>query len=1089
LPEGTDRKMSFVQLARKYLSELQHEWEIANRSKQATPELSYRPVLDKFFRNLASSINPEIEQVFEPKAQRKSGRPDWRFHNSKSLGVYGYIDSKGFDPKDPLNDKSHVEQIKKYLKLGSRVALTDGVDFHFYDPQSSSATRISLTDKPIRLKDWGSLPINPLFERQIRVFFKDAAARKVSEEVLIEDVALRAQFLSKDILELADLDPKAGTTSAEKKTIRALRELKRILEEHHDDNLRSAKMFSDFVAQVLAFGLVYAHRVVARSVPTPTLRYEKIQLFWSNAVQGKGPDHLRPFVALVKILKDELDAVGPIGTWYQDILLLLSHIDLDEEQQNEPDYHKLFELFFEKFDPQTRFDYGAFYTPKHLVKFVVNLANAVVEERFESRSLYETGNKLIDPCSGTGTFIEELLNYNPDRSHLPTIAGFEVLPAPYALSYYRMSMIKGKGGFPKNTSILLTNTLSDELEKTAKTSTASNLLTVEQDNARKIAKPPITLIIGNPPSSDSPPVLPNKENFKLIQELLDDFRPPAEDRVGRQNIQKQTQNAFVMFLRWTCGKLQVSTPSVMALVLPSSLAEHASYAYVRKWLYEHFNQLWILDLDTDRRRGVSSDSLFKTLQGRLLLCGLKTDGSGRLPELHYATIADYDLNDKIEYLEKDLNAKQLLKLFSAFDPDVKDYSLRPGRKAGASLYDRFWPLYPEASTPKDGERYVFERHCSCVKMAPTALLVHEDKDLLLRRCRDVGQASTDLPEVLGKWFKGQKKPPSQNKITDSVRHALKESCKTSSHVSRYAFRPFLTVYAVLSEKVFYELSRQKNSGTRMRPEIKAAYDDRKTIGIAVAPATRDIGETLHRFSSFCWDLPDNELCTRGNAHVFCNQFPEYKKASWDPKPKDNIHSGLSETLAKSLGLKKDEARDLLVYYAYAVLCSESYMEKFSSQLFTVAKSSNRLRIPMTADRRLFRKIADKGRELADLENPDNDFISPGMKGQAELFPGPFRLNAFKLSVSDGAISLISDGGVAATVTGLPKVTLELKIAGNEVVSTWLKWHSYAYTRKEFDKEAFMGLLSLASKIEKQVEVIGEIDSSVMELVSDKDKLL
>src|SRR5213080_900825 len=94
--------MSFETLAKRYLTDLQKEMDQARITEAFTPELSYRPVLNDFFRGIARLIDPEIELVFEPKKQAKAGRPDWRFYNSSTLGIYGYAEAKGLNPESNI---------------------------------------------------------------------------------------------------------------------------------------------------------------------------------------------------------------------------------------------------------------------------------------------------------------------------------------------------------------------------------------------------------------------------------------------------------------------------------------------------------------------------------------------------------------------------------------------------------------------------------------------------------------------------------------------------------------------------------------------------------------------------------------------------------------------------------------------------------------------------------------------------------------------------------------------------------------------------------------------------------------------------
>src|SRR5215213_2903984 len=95
----TIKQTDFESIARAYLRNLQRAYGRAVATGQGTPELSFRPELNEFLRNVSSLIHSDIESIFEPRRQAKSGRPDWRFYNTQTLGLYGYIEAKAFDTR------------------------------------------------------------------------------------------------------------------------------------------------------------------------------------------------------------------------------------------------------------------------------------------------------------------------------------------------------------------------------------------------------------------------------------------------------------------------------------------------------------------------------------------------------------------------------------------------------------------------------------------------------------------------------------------------------------------------------------------------------------------------------------------------------------------------------------------------------------------------------------------------------------------------------------------------------------------------------------------------------------------------------
>lgn len=1070
--------MSFRQIAESYLTRLDEFHHEAERVNEMTGELSYRPLLDAFFGDLTGELDEKIARVFEPKQQAHAGRPDWRFYDRDSLGLFGYVESKAFSSDRPIRVDDHRVQVEKYLSLGYRVILTDGVEFVFFDPSDRSETALSLIDKtrPGPFLD-RVLPDLDLIEDQLTKFFANIAARLVSEQQLVSDCARRARFLADEVETLADLPVGSGLTARENEAIEILRKLREVIQKHHDPLLRDRTTFSGFVAQTLIFGLIYAHRVLGFERLEPADRYAKLKQFWLDEGDVQFASELRPFRALTKLLRDEISSVGGLGVWYENCCLMLSHVQLREDQVAEPDYHGLFERFLEAFDPQTRFDYGAYYTPKELSAYVVALVEEINGRVFNG-SIYDEGNRLIDPCCGTGSFLERLLAASVRSGGSAAVIGFEILPAPYALANYRMAKVSSD--YP-NVSVVLTNTLSDSIESEPPVGCQNNLFADEQQTARELAKPPLVLVIGNPPCSDSFSHS-NGPGFSIIQHMLEDFRPPAELRRSRQNIQKQLQNEFVKFLRWSGNKALTTGNSIIALVLPSSFAEHATYRYARSWFVENFSQFWILDIDKDARTGVRSADVFHTLQGRLLFVAVRNQQVVQ-PEartFNYLSIADCNIDEKNAFFEVSSDiGESMIDQFESHELDASNPTFRPRRNFNAEVYREFWPLYKTDASPD--ANYVFERHCSGIKLAPSSLFVHADSAILQRRSAEISDANATASQIISRWYRGQDRPPHANKFSSEVRSAIRREIveRAPDSISPYSYRPLLNLPAGISENVLVALSRAPGGGTRYRPEILSAFRSNDTFGIALAPAPQDLGETLHRFASFCWYLPDNDLCKRGNAQILCNYFPDYKKRrnDWDGTPRVNISDGF-------LAAVGEDSPDRVLFYVYGILCSSVYLDAFEPALFTTA-GTEPPRVPVPPSRDVFDQVAALGEELALLEkfvDDENLDIENHYGSYFEQFPAEFNLTSFELD-SDAETITLADGDKQFVVKPVPKEILEFYVGGYQVLQQWLKMHSKAYTRTAFTPNHLKRLLHLLGSLEKQIEIINRLDLAVRPLVA------
>jgi hypothetical protein len=243
--------MEFKLIVDNYLSELRKEVEAGQNSGEATSELSYRTSLDNFFKQLAASIDPQIVAIPEPKNQNKLGRPDWRFHNAESMGVYGYVEAKGIDANETLNPAAYQSQIEKYLTLGNPVILTDGIDFIIYNPDGNYKKH-SLFEKPI---NWTTPVVDLSLETLFLEFFGEVGYRTISENQLVGEVAKRAKLLTEEIIEFLHLEVDEAENASELNTLQLIKELQATAQVSHDRTLQTDESFASFIAQILTFGL------------------------------------------------------------------------------------------------------------------------------------------------------------------------------------------------------------------------------------------------------------------------------------------------------------------------------------------------------------------------------------------------------------------------------------------------------------------------------------------------------------------------------------------------------------------------------------------------------------------------------------------------------------------------------------------------------------------------------------------------------------------------------------------------------------------------------------------------------------------
>ena len=1073
---------------RGYLQRLQREWNDACSDGQHTAELSFHPCLDELFRKLANELcgGRNTCVVFEPRNQARMGRPDWRIHDRDTFGVYGYIEAKGLSA-EPFDTTPYESQFHRYLSLGHRLVITDGIDFVYVFEQGHDPQCVSLVDKRhLESRDWSELPVNPDFELIMRGLFAEPLPRFCDEGSLVEQVALRTRYFADALGRIAGISLDEAVDDSEKDAIILLGDLQSLVFGHDDCRMRSPKVFSDFVAQIVMFTLLYAHRMTCSETDSANDKHTKIREFLLYG--GERGFALQPFFTV-------MDRIGSYGdenfimTWADECVRFLSYVHMTDEQRYRPDYHKLFELFLSKFDPKSRFDYGAFYTPCDLAACVVRLADAIADASFGGVSIFDEGSVLIDPCCGTGSFLEQLWERGVGRSGY-ALCGIEILPAPYMLATYRMAMLdkSSKEAVPRST-VLLANALSDQaFEGTADMGTVEGM---ELLRVNEVSSKPLKLVIGNPPSSDSFRG-GQLEGFDTINRLMDDFRPPKAARHGRQNIQKQVNNPFLQFLRWACFELE-SNPgcSMLAYVVPGSFLEADSYRYARKYLADHFDSLWILSIDADARAGIRSDSVFKTRQGRAVVVAVRNfKGVACSRTYQYCDLSHMSREEKGEWFGRE--TADLLDSFIRHTIDPTDYAFKPALPFDEKLYARYWPVSDDAA--RDA---VFKSHCSGIKLAPSSLFTHVKRSLLKRRSREVSFENVDKAV---EWFGAQDKPPSDEAVrafSDALRAlGSKENAEAviDQHTFEYAFRPFVTMKCFLWEDLLKKFSRVGGGGTRRRPEVMAAFSKTGTMGFALSHSPKDQKNKLGQFASFCWYRPDNDLCRRGNAFIYLNRYPEGRRGKG--KLVCNVNERLCLKLSALLDVDGDTAARDMVFYSYAILCSQVYLDKFEGALFTVNRARMRPRIPVSGDAAIFQAIVNLGHRIADLERVDyrpQNIVGYDYGALPEQVPSGFKLHwshgLQPFDEKEETVTLLGIDG-RRIIVPCPVEVQHVVIAGYEVIkNVWMKFNSYEFTHCQFSRSDMVSFLDLLNKLTEYLELVKEIDDVVRHVLNDEAALI
>lgn len=322
----------------------------------------------------------------------------------------------------------------------------------------------------------------------------------------------------------------------------------------------------------------------------------------------------------------------------------------------------LYDKFFSTAFKSTTERLGIVFTPIEVVDFIVKSVDDVLKKHF-GKSLGSEGVHILDPFTGTGTFIVRTLNYlkeqmdngeitlsNITRKFTQELHANEIILLSYYIAAINIEStfdeINGdEQGYVPFEGIVLTDTFeSTEDEHTLDDTYFGN----NDERLKRQQEVPITAIIGNPPYSKGQSS-ENDNNKNLEYPKL--FESVAETYVKQSKTSSilGMYDSYVLSIRWASNRL--NGKGIIGFVSNGSYIDSQSADGLRKSLFEEFNHLYIFNLRGDARtqgeqRKKESGNVFGGgSRTPIAISILVKDGSDN-HEIYYHDIGDYLSRDK-----------------------------------------------------------------------------------------------------------------------------------------------------------------------------------------------------------------------------------------------------------------------------------------------------------------------------------------------------------------------------------------------------------------------------------------------------------
>ncbi len=264
-----------------------------------------------------------------------------------------------------------------------------------------------------------------------------------------------------------------------------------------------------------------------------------------------------------KVRRDTLSAVD---NYYKAIKAEAARIDNHHEKQK---FLKvIYETFYKAYNPKGADRLGVVYTPNEIVKFMVESTDYLLEKHF-GKNLADRNVQILDPATGTGTFITEIIEQIPPKylkhKYQNEIHCNELAILPYYIANLNIEFTyqQKMGEYEAFENIVFVDTL-DNLgfdfigkQQTMFAMTSENLARIKNQNSKKIS-----VIIGNPPYNANQM---NENDNNKNREYPQIDKRIKDTYIHHSTAQKtKVYDMYARFLRWSSDRLDKN--GIIALI-------------------------------------------------------------------------------------------------------------------------------------------------------------------------------------------------------------------------------------------------------------------------------------------------------------------------------------------------------------------------------------------------------------------------------------------------------------------------------------------------------------------------------------------
>lgn len=625
---------------------------------------------------------------------------------------------------------------------------------------------------------------------------------------------------------------------------------------------------------------------------------------------------------------------------------------------------ELYDKFFRNAFPKMTERLGIVYTPVEVVDFIIHSINDVLQQEF-GQTLGSDGVHILDPFTGTGTFITRLLQSGLiSKEQLANKYNKEIHANEIVLLAYYIAAINieavyhslvGKQddqgdltSYESFKGICLTDTfqLYEQDDQVQDKLSDNSIRRMKQKNLEKIQ-----VIVGNPPYSAGQ-TNANDNNENLSYPKLDSAIRETYAQHSDATNKNALYDSYIRAIKW--ASTRVDEKGVIGFVTNAGFLEGNTANGVRKCLAEEFSSIYIFHLRGNQR---TSGEASRKEGGKIFGSGsrapiaisilVKNPDTSEVGKIFWHDIGDYlTQDDKLNIISdfSSINGISDRDLWTEITPD-KYYDWVNQRN------DDFYNHILIGDKKKSDEVLIFSNYSRGLETGRDAWVYNFQYQKLEENIMQMVNfynselrrlASSDVNIKINDFVSND---PTKISWTRDLKTRLSKNQEVTynrNHITKVMYRPFTKTWGYFNNEACSYLNQLE----RMFP-----YNNEGNKMIYI----NGIGNGSKGASALMVDvIPDLNMQHSGG-----QGFPLYLYDQHGNKT-SSITKECIEKFAQKYGDNTINHEDIF-HYVYAILHSEEYKQTFKDNLLKSLP-----RIPMVNVREDFWSYVESGRKLAEI---------------------------------------------------------------------------------------------------------------------------